>query len=174
MWGDVGVMNSQGVDHRPGNSDNDGDIATCGTFVHHYLHRLDVKRRLTIPSEWRDLVGLPARLYVLPGVGDRCLTVLPAREMIRRLNESRARLKLSDPKARQFNRVLASHADSVTWDKVGRIRIKDSLLDYAGIGSHAMLVGAFEGFELWEPKAWKKSGALDEVQFAEFAEYVGL
>lgn len=174
MWGDVGIMNSQDTDNRPGSSDYHGDNGACGTFVNHYLHRLDAKRRLTIPSEWRDLAGYPARLYVLPGVSDRCLTVLPAREMMRRLNESRKRLKLSDPKARQFNRVLASHADSVTWDKVGRIRIKDSLLDYAGIKNHAMLVGAFEGFELWEPEAWKKSGALEQVQFAEFAEYVGL
>ncbi len=145
-----------------------------GTFVNQYVHTLDSKRRLTIPAEWRELVGSPMRLYVLPGVNDCCLTVLPARDMMRRLNESRQRLKLSDQKARQFNRVLASRADSLTWDSAGRIRIKDSLLDYARITSQVVLVGAFEGFELWNPELWQETGAMDEKQFADVAQYVGL
>ncbi len=145
-----------------------------GAFVNQYLHTLDPKRRLTIPSEWRDLVGQPARLYILPGVRDRCLAVLPAREMMRRLGESRSRLKLSDHNARQFNRVLASRADLVTWDTAGRIRIKEPLLEYARIGSQAILAGAFEGFELWNPELWQASGAMDQEQFADVAGILGL
>ncbi len=167
-------MNTQATGCKPENGEYDGGIRECGTFVNHFLHTLDSKRRLTIPSEWRDLVGLPARLYVLPGVHDCCLTVLPAREMMQRLNESRKRLKLSDQKARQFNRILASRADSVTWDRVGRIRIKDSLLQYARIENQVMLAGAFEGFELWNPESWQASGVFDQDQFADVAGYVGL
>ena len=151
----------------------DGNIAD-GAFVNQYLHSLDPKRRLTIPAHWREMVGQPAKLYVLPGVNDRCLNVLPAREMMRRLNESRNRLKLSDQKARQFNRVLASRADLVTWDTVGRIRIKEPLLEFAGIKTQAVLSGAFEGFELWNPDLWQASGAMDEEQFAALARDVGL
>ncbi len=145
-----------------------------GAFVNQYVHTLDPKRRLTIPAEWRELVGNPSRLYVLPGVHDPCLTVLPAREMMRRLSESRDRFKLSDQKARQFNRVLASRADLVTWDTAGRIRIKDTLLEYAGICVQAVLVGAFEGFELWNPERWQASGAMAQENFVDAAGYVGL
>ncbi len=145
-----------------------------GAFVNQYVHTLDPKRRLTIPSDWREMVGQPARLYVLPGVRDRCLAVLPAREMMRRLNESRSRLQLSDQKARQFNRVLASRADLVAWDSAGRIRIKDTLLTHARIGSQVVLAGAFEGFELWNPELWEASGAMDQDQFADVAGYLGL
>ncbi len=167
-------MNSQNPDQKPDGLLDGGGISDSGAFVNQYLHTLDSKRRLTIPSEWRDLVGAPARLYVLPGVHDCCLSVLPAREMMRRLNESRQRLKLSDQKARQFNRILASRADLLTWDKVGRIRIKDSLMEYARIENQVVLAGAFEGFELWNPELWQASGALDQKQFADVAGYVGL
>ncbi len=152
----------------------EGGTDVQGTFVNQYVHTLDSKRRLTIPSEWREVVEPPLRFYVLPGVNDCCLTVLPARDMMRRLNESRQRLKLSDQKARQFNRVLASRADSLVWDAAGRIRIKDSLLDYARITDQVVLVGAFEGFELWNPELWRATGAMDEKQFADVARYVGL
>ncbi len=145
-----------------------------GVFVNQYLHALDSKRRLTIPSEWRDLMGQSASLYVLPGVHDRCLTVLPAREMMRRLNESRKRLQLADQKARQFNRILASRADLVTLDTAGRIRIKEQLLEHARISSQVVLTGAFEGFELWQPELWQASGAMSQKQFADVAGYVGL
>ncbi len=170
MCPQVGEMNTQ----EPWNSKSDDGIGQGGVFVNYYKHVLDSKRRLTIPAEWRELVGQPSTLYVLPGVHDCCLTVLPAREMLKRLSESRQRLKLSDQKARQFNRILASRADLVTWDTAGRIRVKEALLEYARIVSHAVLVGAFEGFELWNPDLWQASGALDQKQFADVAGYVGL
>ena len=123
------------------------EMAGQGVFVNTYTHSLDSKKRLTIPSDWRELVGVPRGLFVLPGVNDKCLCVYPAREMTRRLEKLR-NLSIADEKGRQFARTLASRADLVPWDSQGRIRIKDELLEYADLVNQVVLVGTYDGFEL--------------------------
>lgn len=144
-----------------------------GVFVSRYAHTLDAKRRLTIPSDWRELAGEPKRLFVLPGVNDKCLCVYPAREMTRRMERLR-NLSIADEKGRQLARTLASRSDLVPWDSQGRIRVKDDLLDYAQITNQAMLVGTFDGFEIWNPETWETmEGSVDQGGLGEAARYVG-
>lgn len=143
-----------------------------GVFVGTYVHALDPKRRLTIPSAWRDRVEGRPSFYVLPDVDERCLCVFSGREMSRRL-ESIGHHSIVDRKARQFARVLASRSDLVDWDSQGRIRIKDELLDFAGIKGTATLVGNFRFFELWNPDNLKKSGVLDETNVVDAVRHVG-
>ena len=150
-----------------------GELAGQGVFVNTYTHSLDSKRRLTIPADWRELAGVPRRLFVLPGVNDKCLCVYPAREMTRRLEKLR-NLSIADDQGRQLARTLASRSDLVPWDSQGRIRIKDELLEYAGLVNQVILVGTFDGFELWNPDRWKeKTGSMDSRQLGDAARYVG-
>jgi len=150
-----------------------GSSGGAGVFVNTYTHSLDAKRRLTVPSDWRELAGTPNRLFVLPGIKDQCLCVYPAHEMTRRLERIR-NLSIADTKGRQFARVLASRSDLVPWDNQGRIRIKDELLDYAEIGQQATMVGTFDGFELWNPDRWvKEIGSVDQDGLGEAVKYVG-
>jgi len=143
-----------------------------GAFVGTYEHALDPKRRMTIPSGWRDRVTGPKSLYVLPGVDEKCLCVLPAREMVRRL-ESMGHHSIADAKARRFARSLGSRTDLVDWDSQGRIRIKDELLDGAGIKDKAVLVGNFRFFEIWNPDLLKKAGVVEEKDVLEAVRHVG-
>ncbi len=144
-----------------------------GVFVNTYTHYLDSKRRLTIPAVWRELVGVPRRLFVLQGVNDQCLCVYPARELIRRMERLR-NLSIADEQGRQFARALASRAELVPWDSQGRIRIKDDLMAFAGIENEVVMAGTFDVFELWSPERWKeKTGPSDPVRMREAARYVG-
>jgi len=150
-----------------------GELAGQGVFVNTYVHSLDSKKRLTIPSDWRELAGVPKRLFVLPGVNDKCLCVYPAREMTRRLEKLR-NLSIADIQGRQLARTLASRSDLVPWDSQGRIRIKDDLLDYAALVNQVVLVGTFDGFELWSPEKWKEqTSSVDQPKLGEAARYVG-
>lgn len=150
-----------------------GELAGQGVFVNIYVHSLDSKKRLTIPSDWRELAGVPRRLFVLPGVNDKCLCVYPAREMTRRLERLR-NLSIADTKGRQLARTLASRSDLVPWDSQGRIRIKDDLLAYAGLVNQVVLVGTFDGFELWNPDRWnEQTGSMDQPKLGDAARYVG-
>ena len=83
-------------------------------------------------------------------------------------------LSIADEKGRQLARTLASRSDLVPWDSQGRIRIKDELLDFAGIGSQAILVGTFDGFEIWNPERWEdQESSMDQHGLGEAARYVG-
>jgi len=126
-------------------------------FVGHFEHSMDSKKRVTIPSEWREQVGSPKSLYVVPDMQERCLIVLPSSELLFRVERLRAR-SIADSDARRFARILASQSDLVAWDGQGRIRIKDHLLAYAGIEEQVIFVGALDKFELWSPVMWEKAG----------------
>jgi MraZ protein len=151
----------------------DDEIQGLGLFVGDYLHNLDPKKRLTIPSGWRAQVGTPRGLYVLPGLDRKCLVVFRAGEMARRLEKLRQH-SMADPKVRQFARILGSSADLVPWDNHGRIRIKDKLLEYAGLTEQVVLMGALDRFELWNPEERKLAGEMTREDLEEAARYIGI
>mgnify|MGYP003733337575 CR=1 FL=1 len=124
-------------------------------FASEFLHFLDEKKRIIIPSVWRDIVGEPKSIYVLPGLNECCLYVYPTRQWNQRLTRLH-QTSYSDPKARMFLRVLASQSELLSWDAQGRIRIKDSLLNYAKLVNEVRMVGAWDRFELWSPSEWQK------------------
>ena len=144
-----------------------------GVFVGSFAHSLDPKRRLTIPSEWREHVGTPNSLYVLPDVeGRHFLVVFPAREMVRRLQAIRSH-SIADSQARQFARILGSQSQLAPWDTAGRIRVKDELLGYANLTDSVVLVGVIDHFELWHPEVWRQVSAAGAPDLGEAARYVG-
>ena len=147
-------------------------------FLGQFVHALDGKKRLTIPSEWRDLTGAPAQLVVLPSVTvsdkDKCLWVYPMREWNLRMGKIRA-VSSADEEKRRALRQLASRSEMLTWDGVGRMRVRDDLLIYAGLSSQVVLAGAFERFELWEPELWKQQvGSVDQTSLQKAVQSVGL
>lgn len=148
-------------------------VLGSGGFASSFLHALDPKKRLTIPSIWRAEVGAPKSLYVLPGLkNEKCLYVYPAREMAKRLDKFR-KIGIGDIKARLFARILASSSDLVTWDSQGRIRIKDELLALAHLADQVKLVGAWDRFELWNPEIYKQTlEAIDPATLDEAVQYL--
>ena len=149
----------------------ENEIKGQGIFVSTFAHSLDPKKRLTIPSEWRAQVGSNG-LYVLPEISMKCLCVFPASEIKQRLQKLRQHA-MADKKAREFARAIGAKSDLVVWDSQGRIRIKDELLDLAGLTGQVTLVGALDRFELWNPDRLKESGGTDQSSFEDAARYVG-
>ncbi|NLB65018.1 MAG: hypothetical protein GX803_00910 [Lentisphaerae bacterium] len=148
------------------------ELLTAGAFVGRYTHSLDGKKRVTIPADWRESAVEPV-LFVLPGVNEKCLYVYTAREMAQRLEKVRS-ASVANVQAQKFLRDFFSRADRVILDSQGRIRVKDELLDYAGIINQMVLVGIGSRFELWSPESWnEQSTQLDQSQFAEAAQYIG-
>jgi len=152
---------------------NSGRFGMSG-FLGNVVHSLDSKKRLTIPADWREMTGTPSNLVVLPSVTEKCLWIYPEREWSRRLEKLRT-VSSADESTRQAIRVLASQSERVSWDAQGRIRIKDELLEYAGLMNQVVLVGAFERMELWEPDLWKQQiGSVDQISLKKAVQSVGL
>lgn len=160
------------------NIQNSGEITPAlittmvGIFIGFYSHSLDSKRRLTIPLEWRQQVGVPEGLFIIP-LHEKCLYVLPAREVVRRLSAKRGR-SIADFEGAEADRVIGSSSELISWDSQGRIRIRDELLAHADLADQVALVGAIERFELWNPKAWDKHRAASGAEVADSAGRSGL
>ena len=146
--------------------------SVVGFFIGLFLHALDTKRRLTIPLEWRQQVGTPDGLFIIP-VHERCLYVMPAREMVRRLSLKRGG-SIADAVATEADRVIGSRSEFLSWDSQGRIRIRDELLEHAELADQVALIGAIDRFEIWNPKVWEKHRSANAPELADSAIRMGL
>ena len=63
---------------------------------------------------------------------------------------------MSDVKAQNAMRRLFANACECELDKQGRILIPNSLREYAGINSDAMLVGMGSRIEIWGAEKWEE------------------
>jgi len=119
-----------------------------GTFEHAF----DAKGRITVPSEWRWESFEPRLFLLLASVA--CLKVYPE-SWLGRLQEQVSKLKVSDP-MRLGVEILASKAQSATFDQQGRIMVKQNLRQGAGLKKAAVLVGRLDHFQIWDRAAWGK------------------
>ena len=146
-----------------------------GGLVDTFYHTLDEKKRLTIPSEWRDAMGVvsddkdaPAYVYVFPNETEDCLDLVPVREMRKIIEDlSRTDILENDPVAT----ALAQSAQMLKIDSAGRIRINDDLLAFAGIksdrGEEVTLIGAFNKGHIWSGRKRPKGAKLNVSAFRE-------
>jgi transcriptional regulator MraZ len=125
------------------------------SYTDSFGHAFDAKGRITVPAEWRAEL-FETRLFVFPS-SDPCLKVYPE-SWLGRLQEQVSRLKAADP-MRQGVEVLASKAQSATFDTQGRIMVKEKLREGAGLKKDAVLVGRLDHFQIWDKAAWEKKGA---------------
>ncbi len=121
-------------------------------FLGTYIHRLDSKGRLTLPSKFRPFVG--RELVVTKGM-DRCLFLFP-QERWQPLAQKLDALPLGKREARRARRWLLGNASVVSPDRMGRILLPAALREYAGIDQDVVIVGLETYMELWAPEAWHK------------------
>ncbi len=122
------------------------------SYTDTFRHAFDAKGRITVPSEWRQ-PSFEESLFVLPS-SDKCLKVYPA-SWLGRLQEQVSLLKSADP-MRLGVEVLASKAQSATFDQQGRIMVKEKLREGAGLKKEAVLIGRLDHFQIWDKATWEK------------------
>ena len=137
-----------------------------GALVGRFDHALDPKKRFTIPSEWRALMGNPQYVYVMPDPKERCLDLVPVAEMEVRLAKLREKA-LFDPAANRALQTIGSVSELPTLDIQGRIRISDKLLQFANLTTTVAMVGAVRKIELWRPEALPPEDKVDQAEFGE-------
>jgi MraZ protein len=156
-----------------GQNQRPAELATA-FFVGQYRHALDPKRRMTIPADWRAMVGGSPQVFVIPAVEARHLYVFPARALAPRLQRVHD-ISMADPEGRNYLRIMGARSELLTWDSQGRIRVRDELLTYAGVTTEAVLVGNWEGFEIWNPDAWARvEASVGEAELKKATKYVGM
>lgn len=120
-----------------------------------YLHNIDAKGRLSIPSKLRKYIAPEAdnTLFMLPG-SNTCIEVYPKNIWMRRV-EALSSLPSSNQDALRLMRMIANRTHEDQMDPQYRILIPATLLKYAGIGSEVLIAGSHNRIEFWNPATYE-------------------
>lgn len=120
-------------------------------LIGEFNHGMDNKNRIIIPSKLREDLG---ESFIISKGLDGCLYIYPKAEWITFETKLKS-LPLSSKDARTFARFFFSGANEMEPDKMGRILIPQSLLEYAGIVDEVVSVGMMNRVEVWSKEKWK-------------------
>ncbi|MGB4590160.1 MAG: division/cell wall cluster transcriptional repressor MraZ [Clostridiaceae bacterium] len=120
-------------------------------LIGEFNHGMDNKNRIIIPAKLREDLG---ESFIISKGLDGCLYIYPKAEWITFETKLKS-LPLSSKDARTFSRFFFSGANEMEPDKMGRILIPQSLLEYAGIVDEVVSVGMMNRVEVWSKEKWR-------------------
>lgn len=127
-------------------------------FLGEYVHKLDSKNRIMMPSDFRcDLDG---KIYLTKGP-EKSLIVYTEEEFQKK-SAALDQLVYENKKNRAIKRLFFSSTVKINLDKQGRILINKSLKDYAEISDEAMIIGNNTTIEIWDKTIWEEY--INEVE----------
>ncbi len=135
-------------------------------FLGEYTYKIDDKKRLAIPTKFRQLLGKKA--VITRGL-DNCLFLYPQKDW-KELAEKLAKLPLSQADARGFVRIMLAGAMEVKMDSLGRILIPDYLKKYAGLQKKVVVAGLYNRIEIWDEAKWQIYKQKTEKEAGDIAE----
>ncbi len=138
-------------------------------FIGEYIHTLDEKKRLSLPSKFRKELG---KTVVLTRGLDQCLFIYSKTEW-KKFISSLSALSMGQADSRAFSRFLLGGAVETDIDGSGRILVPDFLKDFAHLEGQVMVVGVNSRCELWNEEAWRTYTASVEKQADTLAERLG-
>jgi MraZ protein len=119
-------------------------------FTGEYRHAIDGKGRIAVPAKFR--AELEDGAFVSRWI-DGCVAIFP-RGAWDQLAARVASLPVSDAGARTFSRFVFSGAFEVELDRQGRALVPAGLREFATLEGEAVVVGARDHVELWNPDRW--------------------
>jgi transcriptional regulator MraZ len=135
-------------------------------FTGEFRHSIDAKGRVAVPARFRAELATGAHVARWM---DNCLAIFP-NQAWQRLADRVSEQRYADAEARGFSRFLFSGAFEVELDAQGRVVLPASLRDFASLKGDAVVVGALDHIELWEPTRW--AAAIADMSSDAFAERV--
>ena len=121
-------------------------------LIGEYLHTLDGKKRISLPSKFRKEVG---RKVVITRGLDACLFMF-SQKAWEKIAEKVSNLPVGQADTRGMSRFLLAGAVETDVDSAGRILIPDFLKEFAGLKSRVILAGVSDRVEIWNDKTWEE------------------
>lgn len=134
-------------------------------FVGEWVRTLDDRHRVSLPSEWADLLAQQEAQCTLAKERPGCVSLWPSRQWQRWLSEgmelirSKVRTGRLDRRTEQLQmlgRLLSTRHHATPLAGRARIAIPESFREFLGVepGGRLLIVGAAVCVELWHPEAW--------------------
>lgn len=139
-------------------------------FYGEYLHSIDRKGRLILPSKLREIAkgNFIEKFFVTRGL-DKCLFMFTEEEWKTQEQKFKS-MPFTGQEARIFNRLYFSGATEVNPDNQGRILLPQYLKDFADINKEVMIVGVSNRIEIWSRQKWQEFYKNWQSSFEEISE----
>lgn len=118
-------------------------------FQGDYVHNLDAKNRLFIPSKFREELGDEFVLYPSP---DGCIFIF-TKEHWDSIAEQIAAKAITRVDRNKQRRALIG-VTTVSPDKQGRITLTPRLIERAGLKKEVVIFGMMKRIEIWDMDRW--------------------
>ncbi|WP_296127006.1 division/cell wall cluster transcriptional repressor MraZ [uncultured Anaerococcus sp.] len=127
-------------------------------FLGEYIHKIDSKNRIMMPSEFRPSLG--EEFYLTKGPENSL--VIYTEEEFQKRSQNLDQLVYENKKNRAIKRLFFSSTVKMNLDKQGRILINKNLKDYAKISDEAIIIGNNNTIEIWDRQVWDEY--INEVE----------
>ena len=141
-------------------------------FLGEFECKLDAKGRMMIPSNLRKQLPEADREGLVINRGFEKHLVIYSHKEWDLIMDDLGKLNQFEKKNREFIRYFTRGATEILPDAAGRILFPKSLLDYAGIGTDAVLTGNLNKIEVWAQSAYDEQLDNEPENFANLAEEV--
>ncbi len=141
-------------------------------FYGEYIHTVDRKGRLILPSKFREVSkeNSVERFFITRGL-EKCLFMFAEEEW--RVQEQKFKsMSFTKLESRSFNRLFFSGAVDVAPDRQGRFIVPQYLKDYAGIKRDVVIIGVANRIEVWNSAAWQEFYKNSQNSFEQNAENI--
>ncbi len=118
------------------------------SFVGYHRHSLDAKKRVFIPSKFREDLG--EEFYITRKFG-AYLSIYTADEWQVFVDKIE---KLPESEAEELQEFLLGAAQKCVPDASGRIILNEELAEHAGIKKNIVFVGVGRQIRIWAEEAW--------------------
>ncbi len=135
-------------------------------------YSVDSKGRIAIPAKMRNALNPEAKsTFTITRGFESCIFLYPMDRWMT-IEAEMSALNSYDRKARNFVRNILMWADEVTLDGQGRIGIPKTLTEFAGVSDRALIIGALERIEIWNPDSFQRYLAEQDEDYESLAEHV--
>ena len=137
-------------------------------------YSVDDKGRVAVPAKMRkSLSPEAADTFVVTRCPDEaaCIYAYPLDEW-RKMEGRLSGLNQYNDQDRFFLRTLLYWADELSLDKQHRMMIPKALVEFAGIEKSALMIGAMDHIEIWNPEIFESYLSGQNLSYAEVAESV--
>ena len=135
-------------------------------FFGSYVHNLDEKGRLVIPSKMREELGLKA--YILKGY-DGALSIYKEEGFLKLVEEINS-LPFNKKNTRAYLRTQLASVCELEIDRQGRVLLPVQLLSKYQIGREVIVIGALDHIEVWNRAEYESYEKAADSSFEEIAE----
>ena len=138
-------------------------------FLGSFLHQLDPKGRVSLPALFRR--GREGESFVLIRTQPDALSLYPDDAWAEVQAELREMSKRQPDLRNQVLRVTAGAVEVVP-DKQGRILIPEKMRESISLGTEALVVGAINHIEIWDPARFDELTRPSDDAFDSYIERV--